>query len=52
MDRVRGLKLGAEDYIIKPFEIIELLARIETVLGGTIKLPQLSVYMIFRWIPF
>ncbi len=31
-DRVRGLKLGAEDYIIKPFEILELLARVEGVL--------------------
>ena len=32
MDRVKGLKLGAEDYIVKPFEIVELLARIEVVL--------------------
>ena len=31
-DKVRGLRMGAEDYIVKPFEIIELLARIETVL--------------------
>lgn len=31
-DRVKGLKLGAEDYISKPFELEELLARIETVL--------------------
>ena len=31
-DRVRGLKAGAEDYISKPFEILELLARVETVL--------------------
>lgn len=31
-DRVKGLKLGAEDYIIKPFDLQELLARIETVL--------------------
>lgn len=31
-DRVRGLKMGAEDYIIKPFEILELLARVEGVL--------------------
>lgn len=31
-DRVRGLKMGAEDYIVKPFDAIELLARIEVVL--------------------
>lgn len=30
--RVRGLRLGAEDYITKPFELMELLARVETVL--------------------
>ncbi|MBR0081880.1 MAG: response regulator transcription factor [Clostridia bacterium] len=31
-DRVKGLKLGAEDYIVKPFELVELVARIEVVL--------------------
>lgn len=31
-DRVKGLNLGAEDYIVKPFEISELLARINVVL--------------------
>lgn len=31
-DRVRGLRMGAEDYIVKPFEILELLARVENVL--------------------
>lgn len=31
-DRVKGLKMGAEDYIVKPFEVIELLARVEVVL--------------------
>lgn len=31
-DRVRGLRMGAEDYILKPFEPEELLARAETVL--------------------
>ena len=31
-DRVKGLRLGADDYLGKPFEIIELLARVESVL--------------------
>lgn len=31
-DKVTGLKLGAEDYMIKPFATIEVLTRIETIL--------------------
>ena len=31
-DRVKGLRMGAEDYIVKPFEVVELLARVEVVL--------------------
>ncbi len=31
-DRLQGLGLGADDYIVKPFEILELLARVEAVL--------------------
>lgn len=31
-DRVKGLKLGADDYLIKPFDVTELLARVEAVL--------------------
>lgn len=31
-DRVKGLRMGAEDYIVKPFDILELLARVENVL--------------------
>ena len=31
-DRVKGLRLGAEDYIVKLFDLEELLARVETVL--------------------
>lgn len=31
-DRVKGLRLGAENYIVKPFAIAELLARVDTVI--------------------
>lgn len=31
-DRVNGLKLGADDYVVKPFSVDELLARVEAVL--------------------
>ncbi len=31
-DRVKGLRMGAEDYIVKPFDILELQARVDGVL--------------------
>ena len=31
-DRVKGLHLGADDYLVKPFELVELVARVESVL--------------------
>ena len=37
-DRVRGLRMGAEDYIVKPFEVLELLARVDALyrrIGGS-----------------
>lgn len=34
-DRLRGLKLGADDYIVKPFEILELVERVKAVLRRT-----------------
>ncbi|WP_315115399.1 response regulator transcription factor [uncultured Clostridium sp.] len=40
LDRVTGLRLGADDYIVKPFEIIELVARIEAVLRRYNTSPQ------------
>ncbi len=33
MDRVKGLRLGAEDYLVKPFSVLELLVRIEKIIG-------------------
>lgn len=48
-DRVHGLKIGAEDYIVKPFEVVELLARVEVVLrrynklAGVIEVGGLSI---------
>ena len=35
VSKVHGLKAGAEDYIVKPFEVLELLVRIEKVLKRT-----------------
>lgn len=39
-DRVRGLLMGAEDYIVKPFELVELLARVKVVLRRSHKLEE------------
>ena len=40
-DRVKGLRMGAQDYIVKPFDPLELLARAENALSRT--LPSTSV---------
>lgn len=31
-NKIKGLKLGAEDYLVKPFDVLELIARVEVVL--------------------
>lgn len=38
--KIQGLRFGAEDYIVKPFEVLELLVRIEKVLERTGKMRQ------------
>lgn len=40
MSKVRGLKGGAEDYLVKPFEVLELLVRVEKVLERTGRLQK------------
>lgn len=39
-DRVKGLKLGADDYLVKPFDVVELVARVEAVLRRYSKAEQ------------
>jgi two-component system, OmpR family, alkaline phosphatase synthesis response regulator PhoP len=46
VDKVLGLKLGADDYLTKPFEMIELMARIEALLrrASNQPLPEQEIY--------
>ena len=52
--KLKGLSLGADDYIVKPFEILELLARVEAVLrrtkknADTFSLDQVTVDLLGR----
>jgi DNA-binding response OmpR family regulator len=39
-DRVRGLRMGADDYVVKPFSVRELLARVEAVLRRSPERPN------------
>ena len=41
-DRIHGLEMGADDYVVKPFEMKELLARINAVLRRMLEVSQLQ----------
>ena len=60
-DRVKGLRLGADDYVVKPFSVQELLARVEAVLRrsperpsdvATVEIPGGSVDLARREVVF
>jgi two-component system, OmpR family, alkaline phosphatase synthesis response regulator PhoP len=44
LDRVLGLKLGADDYLVKPFEALELMARVEALLRRAVPDTELGVF--------
>jgi two-component system, OmpR family, alkaline phosphatase synthesis response regulator PhoP len=44
MDKVLGLKLGADDYVTKPFDTLELMARVEALLRRLPSRPKQSIY--------
>ncbi len=51
MDKIIGLNLGADDYLVKPFSVMEMVARVKAVLRRTVKTEEsgLAVGAITLW---
>jgi DNA-binding response OmpR family regulator len=47
-DRIQGLRLGADDYLVKPFSVKELIARIQAVLRRSPERPKPVAPVLFR----
>ncbi|MGZ0717982.1 response regulator transcription factor PcoR [Pseudomonas palleroniana] len=45
-DKIKGLDMGADDYLVKPFEFPELLARVRTLLRRSEHIPQPEVFRV------
>src|SRR5476649_2152675 len=47
--RILGLELGADDYLVKPFSVLELVARVKALCGARRRWPGTSVAKAVRW---
>ena len=45
-DKIKGLDMGADDYLVKPFEFPELLARVRTLMRRSEHIPQPEVFRV------